>query len=92
MKSNRYKVLVVEDEPNINEFVSTLLDAGGYQVVQALSGSSAMLLFNSHRPDLIILDLGLPDMDGLNVLKYVRQSSLTPIIVLSARDGGLHSG
>ena len=87
MKSNRYKVLVVEDEPNINEFVSTLLDAGGYQVVQALSSSSAMLLFNSHRPDLIILDLGLPDMDGLNVLKYVRQSSLTPIIVLSARDG-----
>lgn len=87
MKSNRYKVLVIEDEPNINEFVSTLLDAGGYQVVQALSGSSAMLLFNSHRPDLIILDLGLPDMDGLNVLKYVRQSSLTPIIVLSARDG-----
>ena len=61
MKSNRYKVLVVEDEPNINEFVSTLLDAGGYQVVQALSGSSAMLLFNSHRPDLIILDLGLPE-------------------------------
>ena len=87
MKSNRYKVLVVEDEPNINEFVSTLLEAGGYQVVPALSGSSAMLLFNSHRPDLIILDLGLPDMDGLNVLKYVRQSSLTPIIVLSARDG-----
>ena len=46
-----------------------------------------MLLFNSHRPDLIILDLGLPDMDGLNVLKHVRESSLTPIIVLSARGG-----
>ena len=87
MKSNRYKILVVEDEPNINEFVCTLLEAGGYQVVPALSGSSAMLLYNSHRPDLIILDLGLPDMDGLNVLRYVRKSSLTPIIVLSARDG-----
>ena len=46
-----------------------------------------MLLFNSHRPDLIILDLGLPDMDGLNVLNHVRDSSLTPIIVLSARGG-----
>ena len=82
MKSNRYKILVVEDEPNINEFVCTLLE-----VVSALSGGSAMLLFNSHRPDLIILDLGLPDMDGLNVLKHVRESSLTPIIVLSARGG-----
>ena len=87
MKSNRYKILVVEDEPNINEFVCTLLEVGGYQVVSALSGGSAVLLFNSHRPDLIILDLGLPDMDGLNVLKHVRESSLTPIIVLSARDG-----
>ena len=87
MKSNRYKILVVEDEPNINEFVCTLLEVGGYQVVSALSGGSAMLLFNSHRPDLIILDLGLPDMDGLNVLKHVRESSLTPIIVLSARGG-----
>ena len=87
MKSNRYKILVVEDEPNINEFVCTLLEVGGYQVVSAMSGGSAMLLFNSHRPDLIILDLGLPDMDELNVLKHVRESSLTPIIVLSARGG-----
>ena len=81
------KVLVVEDEPNINEFVSTLLEAGGYQVVPALSGSSAMLLFNSHRPDLIILDLGLPDMDGMEVIEEIRKQSEAPIIVLSARTG-----
>ena len=87
MKSNRYKILVVEDEPNINEFVCTLLEAGGYQVIPAGSGKSAKLLFNSHRPDLIILDLGLPDMDGMCVLEYVRETSLTPVIVLSARDG-----
>ena len=87
MKNNRYKILVVEDEPNINEFVCTLLEAGGYQVVPADSGKNAKLLYNSHRPDLLILDLGLPDMDGMCVLEYVRERSLTPIIVLSARDG-----
>lgn len=87
MKNNRYKILVVEDEPNINEFVCTLLEAGGYQVVPADSGKNARLLYNSHRPDLMILDLGLPDMDGMCVLEYVRERSLTPIIVLSARDG-----
>lgn len=87
MKNNRYKILVVEDEPNINEFVCTLLEAGGYQVVPADSGKNAKLLYNSHRPDLIILDLGLPDMDGMCVLEYVRETSLTPVIVLSARDG-----
>lgn len=87
MKNNRYKILVVEDEPNINEFVCTLLEAGGYQVIPAYSGKNAELLYNSHRPDLIILDLGLPDMDGMEVLDYVRETSLTPVIVLSARDG-----
>lgn len=87
MKNNRYKILVVEDEPNINEFVCTLLEAGGYQVIHAYSGRNAKLLYNSHRPDLIILDLGLPDMDGMEVLDYVRETSLTPVIVLSARDG-----
>lgn len=87
MKNNRYKILVVEDEPNINEFVCTLLEAGGYQVIPAYSGKNAKLLYNSHRPDLIILDLGLPDMDGMEVLDYVRETSLTPVIVLSARDG-----
>lgn len=87
MKNNRYKILVVEDEPNINEFVCTLLEAGDYQVIPAYSGKNAKLLYNSHRPDLIILDLGLPDMDGMEVLDYVRETSLTPVIVLSARDG-----
>lgn len=87
MKNNRYKILVVEDEPNINEFVCTLLEAGGYQVIPAYTGKNAKLLYNSHRPDLIILDLGLPDMDGMEVLDYVRETSLTPVIVLSARDG-----
>lgn len=83
--NNKYKILVIEDEENINNLVSTLLEANGYSAVSARSGSSAKMLYSSHRPDLIILDLGLPDMDGLQLLTEIRKESFTPIIVLSAR-------
>ncbi len=83
--NNKYKVLVVEDEENINNLVTTLLEANGYSVVSARSGGSAKMLYASHRPDLIILDLGLPDMDGITLLREIRRESFTPIIVLSAR-------
>ena len=85
MKQNKYKILLVEDEDNIRNLVATMLDTAGYQTILAGSCSGAQMLYASHLPDLIILDLGLPDMDGMNLLEFVRRYSLTPIIVLSAR-------
>ena len=85
MKTNKYKILLVEDEPNIRNFVATLLETSDYRVILSRKCSEAKMLYSSHLPDLIILDLGLPDADGIELLKYVRKSSLTPIIVLSAR-------
>jgi len=85
MKQNKYKILLVEDEDNIRNLVATMLDTAGYQTIFAGSCSSAKMMYTSYLPDLIILDLGLPDMDGMVLLDFVRQHSLTPIIVLSAR-------
>lgn len=85
MSRNKYKVLLVEDEANIRNLVATLLETSGYQALIAESCTAAKTVYNSYLPDLIILDLGLPDMDGMNFLEYVRKDSPTPIIVLSAR-------
>ena len=85
MNQNRYKILLVEDEANICNLLVTLLGTAGYQTVLANSCASAKTMYASYLPDLIILDLGLPDMDGMHLLDFVRQNSLTPIIVLSAR-------
>ncbi len=85
MKQNKYVILLVEDESNIRNLVATMLDTAGYQAIVAGSCADAKILYASYLPDLIILDLGLPDMDGMNLLNFVRQNSLTPIIVLSAR-------
>ena len=85
MITNKYKVLLVEDETNIRNLVATMLETSGYQVVLAQKCSEAKTLYASHLPDIMILDLGLPDADGLELLEFVRRDSLTPIIVLSAR-------
>ncbi len=85
MTQNKYKILLVEDEANIRNLVATMLDTAGYQTILATSCATAQTMYLSYLPDLIILDLGLPDMDGINFLDFVRQDSLTPIIVLSAR-------
>ncbi len=85
MIQNKYKILLIEDESNIRNLVATMLDTAGYQTIHADTCTVAKTLFTSYLPDLVILDLGLPDMDGTNMLEFVRQSSLTPIIVLSAR-------
>ncbi len=85
--NNKYEVLVIEDEENINNLVATLLEANGYTAISAYSGGSAKMLCSSRRPDLIILDLGLPDMDGITLLRDIRRNSFVPIIVLSARQG-----
>ncbi len=83
--NNKYKILLVEDESNIRTLVATMLETNGYQAIIAETCSAAKLMYDSYIPDLVILDLGLPDADGTNFLNYVRRDSLTPIIVLSAR-------
>ncbi len=85
MTNNKYKILMVEDEENITAFVSALLEANDYQVITAKSYSQSRTMYSSHIPDLVILDLGLPDRDGGELLLKIRESELTPVIVLSAR-------
>lgn len=86
MYSNKYKILIIEDEGNIRHFVKTIFKTNKYQVVEAKNVAEAKLAFMSHSPDVVILDLGLPDGDGMEFLKLVRRDFSTPIIVLSARD------
>ena len=83
--NNKYKILLVEDDENIWIMVKAMLESAGYQVIEAKTCAAAITLAVSHIPDLIVLDLGLPDMDGIELLKAVRKNDLTPIIVLSAR-------
>ena len=81
----REKILVVEDEKTISHFISTILNNNGYEAMQARTGSEALSMISSHCPDLIILDLGLPDMDGLDILRQLREWSSLPVVVVSAR-------
>ena len=83
--NNRYKILIIEDELNICNFVRTILETNNYQVLEANTGSLGHTMCLSHRPDIIILDLGLPDIDGIDFIKNIREHLNTPIIVLSAR-------
>ncbi len=86
MINNKYKILVIEDEANINNLLKALLETSGYQVITAKNCKNGQTLFTSHRPDLVILDLGLPDRDGMTFLEEIRKESLTPVIVVSARN------
>ncbi len=81
----REKILVVEDEQSISNFMSAILTANGYDTIVVRSGEEALAMISSHCPDLIVLDLGLPDMDGMEVLKSVRKWSNLPVVVVSAR-------
>lgn len=85
MSNNKYKILIVEDDHNILSFIHTVLETNGYQVLTAQRCQQGILMLSSHVPDLVILDLGLPDMDGEEFIRIVRRSSAVPIIVLSAR-------
>lgn len=80
------KVLIVEDEQSIRNFISMVLNANGYDTIIVGSGEEALTMIASHCPDLIVLDLGLPDMDGMEVLKSVRKWSNLPVVVVSARN------
>jgi two-component system KDP operon response regulator KdpE len=79
-------ILVVDDEPQIVRFLRPALTASGYNVLHAATGREALRLIATHSPDLVVLDLGLPDMEGKDVLREARRFYLAPILVLSALD------
>jgi two-component system KDP operon response regulator KdpE len=79
------RILIVDDEPQIRRFLRTSLGAHGYRVIEASRGQEAMRLTTTERPELVLLDLGLPDMDGLEVIQRLREWSTVPIIVVSVR-------
>lgn len=85
MSNNKYKILVVEDDPNIVSILQTILEMAGYQVLVSQRCGQGLMIFSSHMPDLVLLDLGLPDMDGQEFIRQVRIVSGVPVIVLSAR-------
>jgi two-component system, OmpR family, KDP operon response regulator KdpE len=78
-------VLVVDDEPPIRRFLRTSLTASGYRIIEAEDAASAMRRLSAEKPDLVILDLGLPDRNGLELIPEIRKISAAPILVLSAR-------
>ena len=82
---NNASILVVEDDPPISNLITTTLKAHGYRHIPASNGETAIMLAASNRPDIMLLDLGLPDCDGVEVIKKVRTWSEMPIIVISAR-------
>jgi two-component system KDP operon response regulator KdpE len=86
MASKFPRVLIVDDEPQILRFLRTGLPPHGYECVEALDAAGALAAAAKEKPDVIVLDLGLPDRDGFAVIEELRKTSLTPIVVLSARD------
>jgi len=85
MTEAMFRILVIEDDPGVREVVRTLLEAEGYRVVLAESAARASIEARGHKPDVVLLDLGLPDRDGQVVIRDIRSFSSVPIIVLSAR-------
>lgn len=89
VSNNKYKILVVEDEINICSLLETILETNGYDVVTARTCQQALTMSLSYLPDLVVLDLGLPDKDGMEFIKETRKKNSTPILVLSARTSEL---
>ncbi|MBA4356226.1 MAG: DNA-binding response regulator [Desulfovibrio sp.] len=85
MTTDKALVLVIEDEAPIRCFLRAFLESQGFRFLEAESGEEGLGLAASHQPDVILLDLGLPGMDGLEVIRRIRQWTTTPILVLSAR-------
>ena len=92
MSNNKYKILIVEDAANTRSFIKANLETSDYQVICAETCTLGIMMYASHHPDLIILDLGLPDRDGLDLIQEVRESDTVPIIVLSARSNERDKG
>jgi DNA-binding response OmpR family regulator len=80
-------IVVVDDEDNIADLVGLYLEREGFRVLKAATGDAGLEAFRQHRPRLVVLDVGLPDVDGLEVCKRIRLTSQVPIIFLTARDG-----
>ncbi|MBC8145659.1 MAG: response regulator [bacterium] len=85
MSEKPIRVLIVDDEPQIRRFLRQTLSSHGYTMIEAESGKQALQLISSERPDLVILDLGLPDIDGMDLLRRLREWASIPVIVLSVR-------
>ena len=85
MGEKKPRILVVDDEDAIRQFLSVTLTSQGYEIIEATSGQEALSSVSSRQPDLIILDLGLPDIDGVEVTRWLRQRAQIPIIILSVR-------
>ena len=85
MIQNKYKVLVVDDEAAIRRFLRVSLSAEGYTVIESENGQTAISRVSSEKPDVVVLDLGLPDIDGVEVTRFLREWSKIPIIILSVR-------
>ncbi len=85
MNATAVKVLVIEDELQIRRFLRPAIEAAGFTLIEAVDGKNGMLEASQASPDVIVLDLGLPDMDGLEVIRRLREWCQTPIIILSAR-------
>ena len=82
---NKPLILIVEDDPPVRNLITTTLKTNEYRYLVAANGESAILEASSHNPDIVLLDLGLPDMDGVEVIRRIRCWSQMPIIVISAR-------
>ena len=82
---NKTTVLVVEDDSAVRNLITTTLETHDYKYIKAANGQSALMETSSHKPDIILLDLGLPDIDGIEIIKRIRTWSEVPIIVISAR-------
>ena len=85
MSNIKSSILIVEDESYIKKVLETALAAGGYRTISAVTGAQARSAISSYMPDMVLLDLGLPDMDGVKLLKELRQWSAMHVIVVSAR-------
>lgn len=83
--ANKQTILVIEDEKTIGNYIETILFSNEYKVLRAMNGMTGLSLFTSHRPEVVLLDLGLPDIDGMEVLRRIREFSNLPVIVISAR-------
>lgn len=79
------RILIVEDEPQMRKFLAASLDSEGYRTIETDNGNEGLSLARTHNPDLVLLDLGLPDIDGMEVTKRLRSFSTRPVIVISAR-------
>ncbi|MCL4266914.1 MAG: response regulator [Anaerolineae bacterium] len=86
MNESGLRLLVVDDERAIRRFMQTALAAHGYHIIEAATGQEALTAVAQYRPDIVILDLGLPDMDGVEVTQRLREWTAVPIIILSVRD------